>query len=44
MTDIGMFDKLAGAGNKVKPQNKQVGGSHYMYFDIQPYELSLIHI
>ena len=21
-----------------KPQNKQVGGSHYMYFKIQPYE------
>ena len=21
-----------------KPQYKQIGGSHYMYFDIQPYE------
>ena len=21
-----------------KPQNKQIGGSHYMYFDIQPAE------
>ena len=21
-----------------KPQNKQIGGSNYMYFDIQPYE------
>jgi hypothetical protein len=31
MTDESIFDK-------VKPQNKQVGGSHYMYFDIQPYE------
>ena len=34
MTDVGMFDEM----EKVKPQNKQVGGSHYMYFDIQPYE------
>ena len=24
--------------DKVKPQNKQIGGSHYMYFNIQPYE------
>ena len=31
MTDESIFDK-------VKPQNKQVGGSHYMYFNIQPYE------
>ena len=31
MTDESIFDK-------VKPQNKQIGGSHYMYFDIQPYE------
>ena len=31
MTDESIFDK-------VKPQNKQGGGSHYMYFDIQPYE------
>ena len=34
MTDVGMFDEI----DKVKPQNKQVGGSHYMYFNIQPYE------
>ena len=31
MTDVNMFDED-------KPQNKQIGGSHYMYFDIQPYE------
>tara|TARA_R100001480_G_scaffold1956_1_gene6094 strand:- start:280 stop:585 length:306 start_codon:yes stop_codon:yes gene_type:complete len=31
MTDESIFDEL-------KPQNKQIGGSHYMYFDIQPYE------
>ena len=24
--------------DETKPQNKQIGGSHYMYFDIQPYE------
>ena len=24
--------------DETKPQNKQVGGSQYMYFDIQPYE------
>ena len=33
MTDINMFDEM-----KDKPQNVQIGGSHYMYFDIQPYE------
>ena len=31
MTDESIFDE-------VKPQNKQIGGSHYMYFDIQPHE------
>ena len=31
MTDVNMFEDD-------KPQNKQIGGSHYMYFDIQPYE------
>ena len=31
MTDVNMFDED-------KPQNKQIGGSHYMYYDIQPYE------
>ena len=24
--------------DETKPQNKQIGGSHYMCFDIQPYE------
>ena len=33
-----MFDKLAGGLNKVKPQNKQIGGSHYKGYYIQPYE------
>ena len=33
MTDINMFDEM-----KDKPQNVQIGGSHYMYFNIQPYE------
>ena len=33
MTDINMFNEM-----KDKPQNVQIGGSHYMYFDIQPYE------
>ena len=33
-----MFDKLAGGLNKVKPQNKQIGGSHYKGYHIQPYE------
>ena len=31
MTDESIF-------KDVKPQNKQIGGSHYMYFNIQPYE------
>ena len=31
MTDESIFDK-------VKPQNKQVGGSHYRKMVIQPYE------
>ena len=31
MTDVNMFDEH-------KLQNKQIGGSHYMYYDIQPYE------
>ena len=31
MTDVNMFDEE-------KPQYKQIGGSHYMYYDIQPYE------
>ena len=35
MTDVKMFKELMA---KDKPQNIQVGGSHYMYFDIQPYE------
>ena len=33
MTDVNMFNEM-----KDKPQNVQIGGSHYMYFDIQPYE------
>ena len=35
MTDVKMFKELMA---KDKPENIQVGGSHYMYFDIQPYE------
>ena len=35
MTDVKMFKELM---EKDKPQNIQIGGSHYMYFDIQPYE------
>ena len=35
MTDIKMFEKIM---DEEKPHYKQVGGSHYMYFDIQPYE------
>jgi len=31
MTDKGMFDD-------VFPQDKQIGGSHYKFFEIQPYE------
>jgi len=31
MTDKGMFDD-------VFPQEKQIGGSHYKFFEIQPYE------
>ena len=31
MTNVGMFDKI-------KPQLRQVGGSHYKSFRIQPYE------
>ena len=31
MKDVNMFDEA-------KPQNKKIGGYHYMYFDIQPYE------
>ena len=31
MTDENIF-------KNTKPQNMQVGGSHYMYYDIQPYE------
>ena len=49
MTNEDMFDE-------VFPQDKQIGGSHYKFFTIQPYEfiakndltffqgLSLIHI
>ena len=35
MTDVEMFEKIM---DEQKPHYKQVGGSHYMYFDIQPYE------
>ena len=35
MTDIKMFEKIM---DEEKPHYKQVGGSHYMYFEIQPYE------
>ena len=41
MTDINMFNELKKKGvisDKVKAENMQIGGSHYMYFDIQPYE------
>ena len=41
MTDVNMFKQLKKKGvisDKVKVQNMQIGGSHYMYFDIQPYE------
>ena len=31
MTDVDMFKKLS-------PQDKQIGGSHYKNFHIQPYE------
>ena len=31
MTDKDMFDE-------VFPQDKQIGGSHYKFFEIQPYE------
>ena len=31
MTDVEMFKKLS-------PQDKQIGGSHYKNFHIQPYE------
>ena len=31
MTDKSIFDH-------VSPQNKQIGGSHYKHFHIQPYE------
>ena len=31
MTDVDMFKKLS-------PQDKQIGGSHYKKFHIQPYE------
>ena len=31
MTNIGMFDE-------VFPQDRQVGGSHYKHFTIQPFE------
>ena len=34
MTDINMFKDM-----KKKPQSRQVGGSHYRKFIIQPYEL-----
>ena len=36
-----MFNELKKKGvisDKVKVQNIQIGGSHYMHFDIQPYE------
>ena len=36
-----MFNELKKKGvisDKVKAENMQIGGSHYMYFDIQPYE------
>ena len=33
MTDINMFKDM-----KKKPQSRQVGGSHYRKFIIQPYE------
>ena len=36
-----MFKQLKKKGvisDKVKVQNIQIGGSHYMHFDIQPYE------
>jgi|TARA_R100000353_G_scaffold68922_1_gene53350 hypothetical protein len=33
MTDINMFEDM-----KKKPQSRQVGGSHYRKFIIQPYE------
>ena len=33
MTDINMFEEM-----KNKPQSRQVGGSHYRKFLIQPYE------
>ena len=32
MTDVDMFKKLS-------PQDKQIGGSHYKNFHIQPYEV-----
>ena len=35
MTDINMFEEMM---DEKKPHDKQVCGSHYMYFDIQPYE------
>ena len=35
MTDVKMFKELMA---KDKPQNIQVGGSHYKSFHIQPYE------
>ena len=35
MTDVKMFKESMAED---KPQNIQVGGSHYMYFRIQPYE------
>lgn len=41
MTDVNMFKQLKKKGvisDKVKVQNIQIGGSHYMYFNIQPYE------
>ena len=35
MTDVNMFEEVM---DEKKPHYKQVGGSHYMYFKIQPYE------
>ena len=35
MTDINMFEEMM---DEKKPHYKQVGGSHYKNFHIQPYE------